>query len=282
MPKLYPLSDKRLLLDPVGNDFNWVSTAARIERVPWGRSSGRAARCPGSFSCESACSLGKSPRSAGIHWWDRWTWRDLSPRSARLGTRPQTSCRQIGRKFHCRGTNLAWTRPRICLSMKNGTEKTKRQWAIYKRNRFRFVLLRAIRKIHNSQSTADAVHEGTIYKRETSDIALLRTVITMKKTIWSEGKIATVTRAIWHQEMSHSMFLSFLIPVSNITRSVIVPKAARLHNTRLRWMQREHEKYEREAWKLTLESLLSIFVDTRTLHSEAGNSSANLNWWQIR
>lgn len=173
----------------------------------------------------------------------------------------------------------------VSVLLKNGTEKAKRQWTIYKQNRFQFVLLWAIRKIHNSQSATNAVHEGSIYdEKETGNIALLRTVITMK-FFQIESKIATVTCSIWQQQMAHSVLLSFLIPVSDVTRTVIVPKAARFCDARLHWREKKTRTMSVENDTTTSidteESYFSIF-GTRTLHSEAGSTSANVKWWQVR
>lgn len=45
----------------------------------------------------------------------------------------------------------------------------------------------------------------------------------------------TISRAVWQQQMSHAMLLSFLIPISDVARSIIVAESARFHCSRLHY-----------------------------------------------
>lgn len=131
--------------------FNQISWAARTELAPWEQFSELCEWFRGNISCGWVCSLGRSPRFLEIHLRDRWMSRAQGPRFAHHGTRLRTSCHRSERKSHSHETIPAWTRPRIC-GWKNRINWITSHW----------VLLWAVGEVHDSETTAYAIHEWAV------------------------------------------------------------------------------------------------------------------------
>lgn len=228
--------------------------AVRTEYAPSKRSSEHAAQYQDRASYGWVYSLERSLRFLEIRWCGRRRSPSPSPKRGRLWIHPRIAFHRSERRFHSHETSPAWTRLHTW---------EVNEWSVGSDSNAHSFILRAIGKVHDSQSTADAVGEGSILNGRDARVKTQSSFIAHRGVSSKEKLISYHIEC--HLAVTNVPFRAFVLSCSSHRCSVCH------HHNENRQSSRFPFPLQKHKWFITCQTQQKSPLSAQTLHRRCQN-----------